>query len=583
MLHNLMASRDTERDVHALDRLIHLVSSRFTRGISPAALSLAYADWWLHLAMYPGKQLDLAEDAVTRAARLAMYSARCMMGGGDELCVEPAPDDNRFRSPEWHQWPFNVIHQNFLLTQQWWERATREVRGMEPHHQEVVHFVGRQLLDVFSPSNYIATNPQVLRHTWEQGGENLLRGWTHWVEDMDRQMRGLPPVGTERWQVGKNLALTPGKVVYRNRLIELIQYEPTTKRVHPEPVLCIPAWIMKYYILDLAPGKSLVEYLRDQGHTVFMVSWKNPDANDRELGMDDYRRLGIMAALDAVGTIVPDRPVHAVGYCLGGTLLSLAASAMARDDDARLASMTVFAGQVDFTEPGELDLFIDQSQVTYLEDVMAQVGYLEAYQMAAAFQLLRSQDLIWSQVVHDYLMGERTQVIDLMAWNADATRLPYRMHSEYLRRLFLNNDFVEGRYDIDGQPVHFGDIDVPIFAVGTVKDHVAPWASVYKINRLARAEVTFLLTTGGHNAGIITPPGHPRRKYQVRIRQAHERYIPSEAFRREQPYHQGSWWPEWQRWLAERSSSTVAPPPMGAPDRGYPVSGDAPGEYVLQA
>ncbi len=582
MLHKLMAPRDTsQQDVHALDRMIHLVSSRFTRGVSPAALTLAYFDWAVHLSMYPGKRLDLAQDAIRKYLRLIAYAGRCAVGVGGEPCVVPAPGDNRFTAPEWQHWPFNVIHQGFLLAQQWWERATSEVRGIEPHHQDVVHFVGRQLLDIFSPSNYLATNPEVLKRTFNEGGQNLVRGWQNFIDDVDRYARGKPPAGTERWRVGRNLALTPGKVIYRNRLIELIQYEPTTDKVHAEPILFVPAWIMKYYILDLAPGRSLAEYLRDQGHTVFMISWKNPDTGDRDLGLDDYRRLGILAALDAINAVVPGRKVHGVGYCLGGTLLSLTAAAMARDGDDRLASMTVFAGQVDFTEPGELDLFIDESQVTYLEDMMAQKGYLETYQMVGAFQLLRTEDLVWSRVVRDYLMGERTPIIDLMAWNADATRLPYRMHSEYLRRLFLNNDFVEGRFDVDGQPIHFGDIAVPIFAVGTVKDHVAPWPSVYKINRFARTQVTFLLTTGGHNAGIITPPGHPTRKYQVHTREPHDRYISHHHFHAEMPYHKGSWWPEWQQWLAQRSSGQVAPPPMGAPEAGYPPLYDAPGEYVM--
>jgi polyhydroxyalkanoate synthase subunit PhaC len=580
MLRRQVDAQDREQDVHPLDRAVHRLSARFTRGISPAALALAYYDWAVHLAMYPGKQLELARDAGRKYLRLMNYAGRCATGADVAPCLLPQPGDTRFDAPQWEQWPFNVIVQNFLLAQEWWARATSEARGVDPHHQDVVHFVGRQLLDMYSPSNYLSTNPEVLQRTAEERGQNLVRGWQNFVDDLDRQFRNRPPAGTEGWGVGKNLALTPGKVIYRNRLMELIQYEPTTKNVHAHPVLFVPAWIMKYYILDLAPGKSLVEFLRDQGHTVFMISWKNPGSEEREMGMDDYRKLGIMAALDAIGAVVPEQKVNAVGYCLGGTLLALTAADMARDGDDRLGSVSMFAAQVDFTEPGELDHFIDESQVSYLEDYMWQQGYLDAYQMAGAFQLLRSDDLLWSRIIHEYLMGERTPVIDLMAWNADATRLPYKMHSEYLRSLFLNNDFVEENFIVDGHPIAPSDIKVPIFSVGTVKDHVAPWKSVYKINRLARTEVTFLLTTGGHNAGIITPPGHPRRKYQVRTSQAEDRYVPPEQFHAEMPFHTGSWWPEWQSWLAAHSGAKVKPPQIGLPGK-RPLA-DAPGEYVLQ-
>ncbi|MFP4130318.1 MAG: PHA/PHB synthase family protein, partial [Halorhodospira sp.] len=339
----------------------------------------------------------------------------------------------------------------------------------------------------------------------------------------------------------------------------------------------------KYYILDLQPGKSLIEYLVGKGHTVFVISWKNPGREDRDLGMEAYRREGVMEALDAVTTIVPERKVHAVGYCLGGTLLLIAAAAMARDGDDRLASMSLLAAQADFTEPGELELFIDESQVTFLEDMMWEEGYLDGSQMAGAFQLLRSKDLIYSRMVREYLMGERSKMIDLMAWNADTTRLPYRMHSEYLRRLFLNNDLVEGRFDVAGQPVHIGDIQAPTFAVGTEKDHIAPWRSVYKINRfLYRAEVTFTLTTGGHNAGIVTPPGHPRRTYRSLTRGLQAPYLPADQYLEQAPQQAGSWWPEWEGWLREHSGSRVSPPAMGTSEGPYQPLEGAPGTYILQ-
>jgi len=582
MLRQVSEPDDTGGGVYALDRLFHSAVGRFSRGLSPAGLSLAYLDWALHLAMYPGTRAKLGEEVVRKWLRLAGYAARSCADPHAQPCIEPLPGDNRFDAPQWQRWPYNVLYQGFLLSQAWWHNATTSVRGVEPHHQEVVHFMGRQLLDMMSPSNYLWTNPEILDLTMEQQGRNLVRGFQHLVEDMQRRMRDLPPVGLEEFKVGENLACTPGKVVYRNRLIELIQYQPTTPKVAAEPVLFVPAWIMKYYILDLRPGKSLVEYLLAQGHTVFMISWKNPTAEDRDLGLDDYQQLGAMAALDAISAIVPGRKTHLVGYCLGGTLSLITAATMARDGDERLASLTLFAAQADFSEPGELDLFIDESQVSFLEDYMWEHGYLDAYQMAGAFQMMRSEDLVWSRVVREYLVGERFPIIDLMAWNADTTRLPYRMHSEYLRELFLRNDLAEDRYDVDGQPIYLGDIRVPIFAVGTVTDHVAPWKSVYKITRLARTEVTFLLTTGGHNAGIVTPPGHPRRKYQVRTRGPRDRYLAPEQFQAEVPVEAGSWWPAWQRWLRQHSGEAVAPPTLGAPAKGYPPLADAPGEYVLQ-
>jgi polyhydroxyalkanoate synthase len=290
-----------------------------------------------------------------------------------------------------------------------------------------------------------------------------------------------------------------------------------------------------------------------------------------------------MAALQAISTITPGRKIHAVGYCLGGTLLAIAEAAMARDQDERLQSMTLFAAQTDFTEAGELLLFIDESQVAYLENLMWDQGYLDATQMASAFQLLRSNDLIWSRMIHEYLLGQQEPMTDLMAWNADTTRLPYRMHSEYLRGLFLQNDLFEGRYLVDERAITLNDIRVPIFAVGTVRDHVSPWHSVYKISLLTDTDVTFLLTSGGHNAGIVSEPGHPHRSYQYATRLADEPYIDPDTWQAAMPVQEGSWWPIWQGWLAKRSSGRMTPPHLGAPKCGYPPLGDAPGTSVLQS
>jgi polyhydroxyalkanoate synthase len=366
-------------------------------------------------------------------------------------------------------------------------------------------------------------------------------------------------------------------VVFRN---ELIQYQPMTDKVRPEPILIVPAWIMKYYILDLSPYNSLVEYLTGDGFTVFMISWRNPGPVDRDIAFDDYRTLGVQAALATIGDIVPRQKIHALGYCLGGTLLAIAAAAMARDGDDRLKSITLLAAQTDFTEAGELTLFINESQVAFLEDMMWQRGVLDTTQMAGAFQLLRSNDLIWSRVSRDYLMGERAPESDLMAWNADATRLPYRMHSEYLRKLFLHNDLAEGRYVVDGRSIAMSDIHAPLFVVGTVNDHVAPWKSVYKTHYQVEADVTFLLVSGGHNAGIVAPPGEPGRSYQVQLKAADAPYVGPDEWMKLAPKVEGSWWPEWTRWLAARSGEPCDPPRMGLQGMDKSSLPDAPGDYV---
>ena len=565
-----------------VDRTFKANLARLTQGITPAGLALAYFDWLTHLMLAPGKQLQLVEKAGRKAARLSMYAAGSVADPKTPLCIDPLPQDHRFSDEGWRGWPYNLIYQSFLLNQQWWHNATTEIDGLSSRSQAVVSFVTRQLLDMVSPSNFLWTNPEITRVTLEQGGGNLLQGIQNAFDDWQRSDLGQPPVGTEQYQAGKNVAATPGKVIYQNRLIELIQYLPTTEEVFPEPILIVPAWIMKYYILDLSPGRSLVEYLVSRGHTVFILSWKNPGPEDRYLGMDDYQRLGVMAALDAVSKIVPNRKVHATGYCLGGTLLTIAAATMGRDGDDRLASMTLLASQNDFSDAGELGLFISESQVSYLEHMMWDQGYLDTHQMAGAFHILRSNDLIWSRMVHNYMLGKRKPFNDLMAWNADLTRMPYRMHSEYLRRLFLRNDLATGRYVVNDRPVWFGDIRVPCFAVGTVMDHVAPWRSVYKIHLQECREVTFVLTSGGHNTGIVSEPGHPRCQFQIGTRVPNGAYRDPDSWQTETPYTEGSWWPAWEVWLAQRSGKKVAPPSLGAPESRYRPRRDAPGIYVLQ-
>jgi polyhydroxyalkanoate synthase subunit PhaC len=562
------------KDAEHFDQLLHAQESRLTSGLSLCSFWLACADWALHLANAPGRRMVLTEHA-------AWQLQRCIAAIAGNHVIDAAPQDHRFRSPAWQQPPFNAIHQTFLLTEEWWARASDGGRAVNHHNQEIVSFAARQWLDVFSPSNVPWLNPEIINATAETGGRNFLAGFQNFLTDFQESVSGTPS-GMRGFTVGKDLAATPGKVVFRNELIELIQYEPTTDLVRPEPVLIIPAWIEKYYILDLSPHNSLIRYLVGQGHTVFVISWRNPGPELRDVSLDDYRRKGPIAALEAIGAICGDVRVHACGYCLGGTLMAITAAAMAREQDARLASLTLFAAQTDFTEAGELQLFISEGQLAFLEDVMAAKGTLDSRQMAGAFQMLRSNDLVWSRLINSYMLGRTESSSDLMAWNADGTRMPARMHSEYLRRLFLDNALAEGHFSVEARPISLGDIRLPTFAVGTETDHIAPWRSVYKIHLLSPAEITFVLTSGGHNAGIVSEPRHPHRFFRLQTRAQGAPYLGPDEWSEIAPRQDGSWWPVWTEWLRKHSGEPREPPAMGAPSKGYKVLADAPGIYVLE-
>lgn len=564
-----------------LDRLVRAQEARLTHGVSPTSVAGAMLEWWAHLARAPGKQAALVERALTDAARLSLFAWKKALMLEAEPLYAPAEEDRRFANGDWEPFPFSVLKQAHLALEAWWDDAATDVPGVAERTSERARFLIRQALDMAAPSNVPALNPTVIRRTLEDGGMNFARGAANLIEDAERRFTHKPPPGVERFHVGRDVAITPGAVVFRNHLIELIQYSPKTSDVIAEPILIVPAWIMKYYILDLSPHNSLVSYLVESGHTVFMISWRNPTAEDRNLSLDDYRRLGVMAALDAVNQIAPDQKVHGCGYCLGGTILSIAAATMARDGDDRLASLSLIAAQTDFAQAGELMLFVDESQLSYLEDMMWAQGFLDANQMAGAFQALRSNDLIWSRRIREYMLGERGELTDLMAWNADQTRMPYLMHAQYLRGLFLENRLSAGRFAVDGRIIVLSDITAPIFALGTIKDHIAPWRSVYKINLFADTEVTFALTNGGHNAGVVSQPGKAGRRHQIATRRPHEPYVDPDTWAERTPIVPGSWWPQWRAWLAARSSPKRVPPPaMGSPER--PPLAPAPGTYVLQ-
>ncbi|WP_392537381.1 PHA/PHB synthase family protein [Legionella sp. 227] len=563
------------------DRLFHAAISRFSNWLSPATLLLSFADWLLYLYFSPAKLGNLNIEALKKLGHLLLYIQQ-QSQDENKPCIEVRQTDYRFQNELWSQFPFNVYAQSFLLTEEWWDDATTHLRGVSKHNENIVNFVTRQFLDVCAPSNVPGMNPEVINATLNEGGMNFINGWNNFIDDVTRNLNNLPPAGSEHYKVGENIAITPGKVIYRNRLIELIQYAPTTSTVYPEPILIIPAWIMKYYILDLSPNNSMVKFLVDKGHTVFMISWKNPTSEDRDLDFSDYAIHGVMDALNTINQIIPKEKIHAVGYCIGGTLLSMVAAKMAAKEDDRLKTMTLFAAQTDFQDAGELQLFIDENQLTYIEDIMWEKGYLDGSQMAGAFSMLRSIDLIWSRLVYDYLLGKRQEVSDLMAWDYDTTRMPYKMHSEYLRSLFLNNDLVEGRFKILDDTINLADIRVPTFVVSTIKDHIAPWKSVYKIHYFIDSDITFVLTNAGHNTGIVNKPGESGRSYQMLTHKIDDKHLSPDVWLEKAPHFKNSWWPAWEKWLADLSSSKKKPPDFGNPAKDIRPLCDAPGTYVLK-
>ena len=560
-------------------------------------MALAAADWAMHLALSPGRQMVLGQRALALAQQAWLASAR----PATDAEGQPVPEkDARFRDASWQQWPFNAVKESFKASDAWWREAA-QVDGLTRHHQHVVDFFTRQALDAVSPSNWPFTNAEAQQRARETGGQSLLQGYQHFTEDLkkhqsaphDAEPQALEPL---TFEVGKDVAVTPGKVVFRNHLIELIQYAPTTDKVYPEPLLIVPSCIMKYYILDLSPANSMVRYLVGQGYTVFIVSWRNPDASDRDLGMQDYLQMGVMDALAAVKERAGAPRVHALGYCLGGTFLSIVAAAMGRhtrmaqnqtagrraEDRSmerlpELASVTLLAAQTDFSEPGEMGVFIDDEQLKTLRQQMDLKGYLSGSAMAGSFQFLNMRELVFTRNTRRYLLGHEEADFDLMSWNSDLTRLPARMHSEYLSSLFLNNALATGKYRVAGQGIALMDIHAPMLVVGTTRDHVSPWRSVYKIHLQTDTHVTFVLAAGGHNAGIVSEPGRPRRSYQINSIEDNQGWVEPDEWLASAPTRQGSWWEAMDAWLKERSGKPVAPPAM---DPAH-VLCDAPGEYVM--
>lgn len=582
----------------ALDETVQAQLARANMGLSPVSMALAAADWAMHLALSPGRQMVLGQRALALAQQAWLGSVRPPAGeDGQPL----ADKDARFRDESWQQWPFNALKEGFKASDAWWREAA-QVDGMTRHHQHMVEFFTRQAFDALSPSNWPATNAEAQQRARETGGQSLAHGYQNFAEDLKKEQAARQDADPDALQpltfeVGKDVAVTPGKVVFRNHLIELIQYAPTTAKVYPEPLLIVPSCIMKYYILDLSPSNSMVRYLVGQGYTVFIVSWRNPDASDRDLGMQDYLRMGVMEAMATIKERTQAPRIHALGYCLGGTFLAMVAAALghksraskgkgkgaAREHAAfpphmpELASVTLLAAQTDFSEPGEMGVFIDDDQIQALRQEMDRKGYFSGKAMAGSFQFLNARDLVWSRNTRRYLLGQDEVDFDLMSWNADLTRLPARMHSEYLSSLFLNNALATGQYRVGGVGVALMDIHAPMLVVGTTRDHVSPWRSVYKIHLQTDTHLTFILAAGGHNAGIVSEPGRPRRSYQIAATEDGHGWTDPDAWETNAPVREGSWWEAMDAWLKARSGKPVAPPAM---DPAHVVC-DAPGEYVM--
>ncbi len=563
---------------NTLDRAAHGTLAKLSGGVSPHAFIEAWSDWAQHLVRSPGRQIELAEHMQHNLLKVIALATN----PGSEPPFAPKPYDRRFAHSGWQTFPFQLWQQGFLAAQDWWDHATEPMRGLRPEDAERTRFLARQTLDVLSPSNQPLLNPEIIAETLKSGGRNLTEGAAHFAQNAIKTLTNRHDPPPEGYRIGTDLACTPGQVVFRNDLMELIQYTPQTPQVHARPILIVPAWIMKYYVLDLSPENSMVRYLVEQGFTVFMISWINPRAEHRHLSLEDYRKHGVLAALDAVTKIVPDAGVHAVGYCLGGTILAIAAATMARDRDDRLASVTLMAAQVDFAEAGELLLFLDESQIAFLEDLMWAQGYLDRPQMARAFAAIRSEDLIWTRAVHRYFLGREDVPTDIGVWLSDTTRMPARMHSQYLRALFLENRLTAGRFAVEGKVIALKDLSVPLFVVATETDHIAPWRSVYKTQLFTDCDLTFVLTKGGHNTGILSEPGHKGRHYRILHRPAGALYLGPDGWLAQASPKVGSWWPAWSDWLATRGGGLAAPPTLGAPRRGFPQLGAAPGTYVLQ-
>ena len=497
-----------------------------------------------------------------------------------EPAARPAPGDRRFKHQQWEDHPFfDFIKQSYLLAADHTHAIVRDVEGLDEPTKKKVDFYTRAFIDALSPTNFAATNPEVLERTVETGGQNLVDGLNNLLDDLKRGRGRLDIKMTDydAFEVGENLATTPGQVIYRNELIELIQYEPTTEQVHQRPLLLVPAWINKYYIMDLTEEKSLIRYLVGQGHTVFVISWRNPDASLADYGFEDYMRRGPVTALDVVEAVTGSREINMVGYCLGGTLTAATLAYLFAKGDRRVQAVSLLTCMLDFAEPGELEVFLDEEQISRLEQRMSEQGYLEGRSMATTFNMLRANDLIWSFFVNNYLKGDEPFPFDLLYWNADSTNMPARMHSFYLRNMYQSNLLKEpGGITLDGVPIELGRIDIPAYFISAKEDHIAPWHSTIRGPALLSGPTRYVLGGSGHIAGVINPPHKNKYGYWTNTAKTSD----PEAWLADAEAHEGSWWNDWAVWLERLGGGLVPARAVGTAD--YPPIEPAPGRYVRE-
>jgi polyhydroxyalkanoate synthase len=557
-----------------------------TRDEPPAELAdavktlSAVAEYWLS---DPTRALTLQSALGNTYLELWSHAAKRLAGEQNPPVMAPDPKDRRFADPEWSSNQFfDFLKQAYLMSATWAQRLVDDAAGLDPHTRQKAEFYLRQITNALSPSNFVLTNPELLRETLSSNAGNLARGMKMLAEDIeagngDLKIRQSDPT---QFEVGRNLALTPGKVVYQNELMQLLQYAPTTETVLKRPLLIVPPWINKFYVLDLTPDKSFIKWCVDQGLTVFVISWVNPDARLAEKSFEEYMREGPLTALDVIDTITGERKVHAIGYCVGGTLLAITLAYMAAKRDTRIASATLFAAQVDFTHAGDLLVFVDEEQIEALERGMTDRGYLEGKRMANAFNMLRSNDLIWPYVISNYLKGKAPASFDLLYWNSDATRMPAANHSFYLRNCYLDNKLAKATMEIAGVTLDLHKVKVPIYNLATREDHIAPAKSVMRGSKLFGGPVKFVLAGSGHIAGVVNPPA--KGKYQYWTGDLPKDDLPNgedvEAWTGRATEHPGSWWPDWLTWIKDKDGKQV-PARMPGGGKLAPIE-DAPGSYV---
>ena len=533
------------------------------------------AEYWLS---DPQRAVELQSRLGRAYLDLWGAAVKRMSGETSTPVIAPDPRDRRFADPEWstNQF-FDFIKQAYLLSTQWADLLVKDAQGLDPHMRQKAEFYVKQIANAVSPSNFVLTNPELLRETFGSNAENLARGMHMLAEDIETGGGDLKIRQSDaaQFEVGRNLAITPGKVILQNELMQLIQYEPSTKSVLKRPLLIVPPWINKFYVLDLTPEKSFIKWCVDQGLTVFVISWVNPDKRLATMDFENYMRLGPLTALDAIGKVTGEKKVHAIGYCVGGTLLSITLAYMASKRDQRVASATLFAAQVDFTHSGDLKVFVDEDQLEALERRMAERGYLEGRKMANAFNMLRSNDLIWPYVINNYLRGKTPMPFDLLYWNSDATRMPAANHAFYLRQCYLNNTLTKGKMEIGGVKLDLKKVKVPVYNLATREDHIAPAKSAFLGSKFFGGPVTFVLSGSGHIAGVVNPPSKAKYQYWTGGKPGTGTL---EAWQAKAKEHPGSWWPHWIEWIKELDDAKV---PARKPGGGkLKAIEDAPGSYV---